>query len=161
MKNIGIKLTLLLLFQHSVICFGNHIGEDEDYVKDLKYLFLINGTSDGYKKSIEAMISYFKSQESDIPQSYWENAEKEFLNTSIEDLYDMIIPIYQKNLSHNDVKAMITFYESEAGKRIAKKIPTIKSESTQAGIKWGEIIGKRIHDHIESKGYKLRLPFTP
>ena len=161
MKTIGIKILLLTLFFTTSASFANNNSLNDEYAKDVKHLFEINGSANSFKQSIKAMINHFKTQESNVPASYWEKAEKEFLNTSFEDLYDLIVPIYRKNLSHEDVKAMIAFFESEAGKRIAGKIPNITTESMQAGMIWGQEVGKRIHEDIESKGYKIRLPFIP
>jgi hypothetical protein len=158
-KIIGLKLLLLMLFVINTACFANNT--DDQYAKDVKHLFQVNGSANSFKQSIKAMIEHFKTQESNVPTSYWQKAEQEFLKTSFDDLYDMIIPIYRKNLSHNDVKAMIAFFESEAGKRIAQKIPNITTESMQVGMIWGQAIGKKIHEDIQSKGFKIRLPFTP
>ncbi|MGQ1911146.1 DUF2059 domain-containing protein [Marinifilum sp. RC60d5] len=136
-------------------------NEEDAFTKDVKYLFQINGSAESFSKSVKTMIKQLKSVESDVPEKYWEKAEHEFLNTSIDDLMDMIVPVYKKNMSHDDLLAMITFFESEAGKRIAQKIPEITTESMQAGMIWGQTIGKKIYEDIERKGYKIRLPFTP
>jgi len=160
MKNLKpiLIISLVLLFFSGVTHANNKNGDDA-FTKDIKHLFQINGSSASFEQSVKTMIIHFKSQESNIPSEYWQKAEKEFLNTSIDDLMEMIVPVYKKNLSHEDVRAMIAFFESEAGKRIAKKIPEITNESMQAGMIWGQTIGKKIHDDIENKGYKIRLPF--
>ena len=152
---------LLILFVISVQSFALRNSEDDKFAKDVRYLFLINGSESIYKQTIKAMIEHFKSQESDVPSAYWQKAETEFLNTSIDELIQMLVPIYKKNLSHEDVLAMISFYESDAGKRIAAKMPVVTTESMQAGMMWGQAIGMKIAADIESKGYKIRLPFMP
>nr|WP_320117503.1 DUF2059 domain-containing protein [uncultured Marinifilum sp.] len=136
-------------------------NKEDAFTKDVKHLFQINGSAKSFTNSVKTMIKQFKSVESNVPEKYWEKAEIEFLNTSIDDLIDMIVPVYKKNMSHDDLLAMIAFFESEAGKRIAQKIPEITTQSMQAGMIWGQTIGKKIHEDIESKGYKIRLPFTP
>ncbi|RUT77753.1 DUF2059 domain-containing protein [Ancylomarina longa] len=157
-KNLG---TLLLLVLISISSYAVQNDNGEEYAKDVLHLFEINGSQASYKQTVQAIILHFKSQDSNVPNEYWQKAEFEFLNTSIDQLVKMLIPIYQKNLSHDDILAMIKFYESDAGKRIANKIPTITTESMQAGMIWGESIGKKIKADIENKGYKIRLPFIP
>ncbi|MCY1634499.1 DUF2059 domain-containing protein [Marinifilum sp. D737] len=161
MKIIGTKVLLLMLLFTASTCFANQGANDDEYAKDVKHLFQVNGSANSFKQSIKTMIEHFKSQESNIPASYWEKTEAEFLKTSFDDLYDMIVPIYRKNLTHEDVKAMIAFFESDAGRRIAQKIPAITAESMQVGMIWGQEVGRRIHEDIQSKGFKIRLPFTP
>lgn len=161
MKIIGTKVLLLMLLFTASTCFANQGVNDDEYAKDVKHLFQVNGSANSFKQSIKTMIEHFKSQESNVPESYWEKTEEEFLKTSFDDLYNMIVPIYRKNLSHEDVKAMIAFFESDAGKRIAQKTPAITAESMQVGMIWGQEVGRRIHEDIQSKGFKIRLPFTP
>lgn len=127
------------------------------YEKDLKYLLQINGEQSSYQNSVKALIVELKKYESNVPTRYWAKAEVEF----VDDLMNMLIPIYKENLSHDDIKAMINFYQTTAGKKIAKKLPKIATESTQAGMSWGQSISEKIRADIESKGYKIRLPFTP
>jgi len=158
MKKLNCLLSLILI---SFSTFAIQNKNDEDYAKDVKYLFEINGSEASYQQSVKAIIEHFKNQESNVPDEYWQKTETEFLNTSIDQLVKMLVPIYQKNLTHDDILAMITFYESEAGKKIANKIPIITTESMQAGMIWGETIGKKIKADIENKGYKIRLPFMP
>jgi hypothetical protein len=157
MKNIILFLFLSL----SASTFASTGQDSNTYEEDLKYLFQINGSEASYQESIKAMIVQLRNQDSDIPTEYWDKAEVEFVNTSVNDLIKMLIPIYRQNLSHDDVLAMINFYESVAGKRIAQKLPKITTESMQAGMSWGQSIGAKIRADIESKGFKIRLPFTP
>lgn len=153
----SIILSLLLLI--SLILSAQ--TKENTYNEDVQYLFQINGSEASFQQNIQAMITHFKNQESNVPREYWDRISEEFMHTSIQDLVKMLIPIYAKNLSHEDILAMIAFYESEAGKRIAQKIPQISSESMQIGMNWGQAIGAKIKADIESKGFKIRLPFTP
>lgn len=154
-------IVFFLFLSLSVSTFASAGQESNTYEKDLKYLFQINGSQASYQKSIQAMIVQLRKHESDVPVSYWDKAEIEFVNTSVNELIKILLPIYKQNLSHDDVLAMIDFYESVAGKRIAEKLPKITTESMQAGMSWGRSIGEKIRADIESKGFKIRLPFTP
>ncbi|MBI9059034.1 MAG: DUF2059 domain-containing protein [Labilibaculum sp.] len=157
MKNIILLFVLIL----SASTFATAGQDSNKYEEDLKYLFQINGSQASYQESIKAMIVQLRQHESDVPAEYWDKAEVEFVNTSVDDLIKMLLPIYRQNLSHEDVLAMINFYESVAGKRIAQKLPKITTESMQAGMSWGQTIGEKIRADIENKGFKIRLPFTP
>jgi len=157
MKNIIFFLFLTI----SLSTFASAGQNSNTYEEDLKYLFKINGSKASYQESIKAMIVQLRSQDSDIPAEYWDKTEVEFVKTSANDLIKMLLPIYKQNLSHDDVLAMIDFYESVAGKRIAQKLPKLTTESMQAGLSWGQAIKAKIRADIESKGFKIRLPFTP
>ncbi len=51
---------------------------------------------------------------------------------SVDELIDAMIPIYQRHLTHADVRAVIDFYNSEAGQTYLRELPIISAESTQA-----------------------------
>ena len=57
-------------------------------------------------------------------------------------LIDLIIPIYDKNLSREDVQALVTFYSSPLGHKVITVLPQISAEAHEAGKKWGETLGR-------------------
>ena len=56
---------------------------------------------------------------------------------SLDDLIDAVVPIYQKHLTKADLAAATAFYSSPAGQKILKELPSIMSESMQAGAEVG------------------------
>jgi hypothetical protein len=159
MQNLKKSIILSLLLFIGLISSAQH--KENSYDEDVEYLFQINGSEASFQQSVQTMITHFQAEESNVPQEYWDRTSEEFTHTSIQDLVKMLIPIYKNNLSHEDILAMIDFYESDAGKRIAQKIPQISSESMQIGMNWGQAIAAKVKADIKSKGYKIRLPFTP
>lgn len=159
MQKITTTLCLLLLLINGVFAQTENAREDE-FSQDIRHMFMVNGSKESYRESIKTMFTQFKSMESDVPADYWDKAEQEFLNTSLDEIIDMMVPIYKKHLTHEEVKAFIQFYESPAGKSIAKKTPVITTESMQVGMIWGQTVAMRISADVQSKGYKIRLPFS-
>lgn len=153
--------TLMVFLLLSLLNVTQVKAVNNTYEEDLKYLFQINGSETSFKESIQAMFVHMKSQESDVPVEYWKEAEIEYMHSSVNELIQMLIPIYKKNLNHEDVKAMIVFYESEAGKRIANKVPNISIDTMHASMSWAQTVAMRIKEDISNKGFKIRLPFTP
>lgn len=70
---------------------------------------------------------------------------KEF-DAYLPSLYDKMADIYMAEYSHEDIKAMISFYESTVGKKMSGKAGTILEKSMAAGQEWGmelqEMMGK-------------------
>ena len=65
----------------------------------------------------------------------------------------MLIPIYDKHFSHNDIKELIQFYESPIGKKYLEATPSITQESYRAGEEWGNKIGLDIINELIRQGY--------
>lgn len=59
-------------------------------------------------------------------------------------LVDIIVPIYAKHYSHDEIKELITFYKTDLGKKTIDIMPLIMTESMAAGQKWGQGLGPEI-----------------
>jgi hypothetical protein len=90
MKQTITTICFLLLFACQLSA-GNSNPEDE-FTRDIRYLFKINGTETSYKKNIKAVFAQFKKMESDAPKEYWNKAEQEFLNTSVDEITNRLSP---------------------------------------------------------------------
>jgi len=49
-----------------------------------------------------------------------------------DDLIDAMVPIYQRHLTKSDLDAIVTFYDSPAGKKLLQEQPAMMSEGMQA-----------------------------
>jgi hypothetical protein len=59
---------------------------------------------------------------------------------SVDALLDLIVPIYDKYLSDDDIKGLIQFYGTPLGQKAISVLPKVTSESQAQG----EILGQRI-----------------
>lgn len=57
-------------------------------------------------------------------------------------LADLIVPIYDKYLSDDDVKGLIQLYQTPIGQKLITVLPQVAAESQAAGEKWGQEIGR-------------------
>jgi len=71
---------------------------------------------------------------------------------NFEVITDVLVPVYQKNLSAADVQAGIDFYTSGAGKRLLEKIPVINRESSESG---GKLVQQKLNAYSEELDRKL------
>lgn len=59
-----------------------------------------------------------------------------------QQLVELAVPIYDKYLSHEEVRGLIEFYQTPLGQKTLKVLPTMITELQQAGRKWGEDLGR-------------------
>jgi uncharacterized protein len=60
-----------------------------------------------------------------------------------QQLLDLAVPIYDKYLSHEEIKGLIQFYETPLGQKAVDVLPKMSSELQEEGRKWGEKIGRQ------------------
>ncbi|WP_026631531.1 DUF2059 domain-containing protein [Dyadobacter alkalitolerans] len=142
--------TLLLVL--SCVTFSNAQGNTE-YKAKLKKMFEASGSEKSYKVAIEQMFTMFKQQKTTVPDSIWKQFEGEFLKTSLDDLVEMLEPVYVKSLTQDDLQQLIAFYETPVGKKYASKTPIIMQESMQVGQQWGRKIAMEFQEKLKAKGY--------
>jgi hypothetical protein len=126
---------------------------DENYKTTLKKLFRVSHTEETFDAAIKQMFKLYREQQSDIPAEIWTDFEKEMSKTSMDDLVDMLVPVYSKHLTIDDLNELIRFYESPVGRKYAEKNPLIMQESMQVGQEWGQKIGEEFAKKLKEKGY--------
>jgi len=92
------------------------------------------------------MIDTFKAQSTGVPDEFWAKAEKEM---DVRELIELIIPVYDKYYTLDDLKAVNAFYESPSGQKILSTLPQVSKESGDIGRAWGEKIGRQIEQEIQ------------
>src|SRR5579872_3455919 len=82
-------------------------------------------TGDYREKLIDLFIAKFKSK------------------ADMQQLLNLIAPLYDKYLSDEEIKGLIQFYQTPLGKKTVKVMPQVMVEAQQAGRKWGEALGRQ------------------
>ncbi len=138
--------------QESPVIDAKHQAKPEDI---RKLLNATNGAQMG-KQVVDRMIQILSKSTPNVPDSIW----SEFQNSvDWDSLTAMLIPVYQRYLSKDDIKAMTQFYESKAGRHLIAAQPAILNESMLIGKKMGEDVMSRIVERLKEKGYEP--PVTP
>jgi hypothetical protein len=116
---------------------------------DIRKLLDITGAKTLATQTMDAMLKSIKPLLAGNlpPGEYREKLielffEKFHSKTDPQLLVDLVVPIYDKHLSHEEVKALIQFYETPIGKKTLSALPAIANESREAGEKWGAAVGQ-------------------
>jgi hypothetical protein len=137
-----------------ITSFNVSAQTDDEFAKDIRKFFEINGTKQTLPIVMDQMIVQIKSLFPSVPDKYWGVVKEEMNGPGLEDLYQELIPIYKKHFTHQEIKDIISFYESPTGRKFSEQSPYITQEAMQAGQRWGSLIGQKIMNKLEEKGYK-------
>ena len=100
-----------------------------------------------------SLFAMMKQQLPNVPAEFWSEAEKEMMKTLVDDLVEMLAPIYHKRLTLSDLQEITKFYESPVGKKMAAAQPAIATESMAVGQQWGMKIATKVQESLKAKGY--------
>jgi|TARA_B100001971_G_C18119320_1_gene498532 hypothetical protein len=118
--------------------------------EDLKELMELTGAGQLGIQVMEQLIASFNQGNTGIPDKFW----GEFMaEVNANELVELVIPIYGKYLTHNDVKQLIRFYKRPVGKKLIEVQPMIMQESMMIGQEWGLKIAEKVVKSLKDKGY--------
>ena len=125
-------------------------AENPEKLADIRKLIALTGGDELGKQMIEQMVESFKQSFPQTPADFWQ----EFLSpTNASQLTELNVPIYDKYLTHDEIKEIIRFYESPTGKKLIEALPQISQESYQSGEQWGYDMGMKVRDKLIKGGY--------
>ncbi len=134
---------------------------DEAFRADIrKFLELTGATKTGTQMAglvVNSVFAGFKQANPEIPDRAIESV-KDVLNKEFsrmfegpDGLMEKMVAIYEKHFTRDDVKAMIAFYSSDAGKKVVSELPGLVQESAALGQEWTMKNMPRIQAAIEEK----------
>lgn len=84
-----------------------------------------------------------------IPEAFWSEFMKRF---SVEQIEAMVLPVYERHFSAEELQALLNFFETPAGRAFLEKQPAIQQESMEAGQALGEKIGREVAQKLQAEG---------
>lgn len=96
-------------------------------------LVALTNTSEVVMTSMREMLPFIKNAVPDAPEAFWQDLMNE-LNP--QELQKLLIPIYQKNFSEEEIQGLITFYQSPLGQKYIGLQMNMMDDSAQAAQMW-------------------------
>ncbi len=100
------------------------------------------------EEMMKHMLPSLKQLSPNAPESFWKEIMTEM---DMSDAIELLVPIYQKHLTEQDVQAINRFYDTDAGKRLIKANPKIMEESMAVGQKWGREVAEKVIKKLKEK----------
>lgn len=112
--------------------------------EDIQRYFEAVHSRDMINKMMQAMIQplhqmihedYVKDKDK-LPEDYEQRMTKRidelFGNMPWDEMFEAMIPAYQKHLTKGDIEGLIAFYSSPPGQKLQRELPAITAESMQS-----------------------------
>lgn len=140
MKTLKIIFTFLMASHFGAIAQNTiqtpQKNNNAAYKSVLSELLKVSGANANFELILEQMLPMLQQQNKAIPKEELEAVTSKFVQSSILELTELSVPIYQKHLDLKDLQEVIAFYKTPAGKKHAEKTPIIAQESMQISQQW-------------------------
>lgn len=117
--------------------------------QDIRKLLVLTGSDKLGEQIIDQMMTTFGTDEAN--KAFWDGFRAEI---DSEELIRMTIPIYDKHLTHEEIKGLIAFYQTPLGAKLIEKLPAIAQDSMAVGMKWGGEIAQKAMAKMEAQKKK-------
>lgn len=151
MKHSSMKTILFAVF--TFISVTTMAQSGESYSQVMKKYLIATNTLKNMQAMVPQILKPFQESSPNVPKEFWDSAKEEILKDVVNQMTDMLTPIYQKYLTQKELEDVLAFYESPAGKKISDVTPNITTEAIQVGQNWGVSIISKIQAKMKEKGY--------
>jgi uncharacterized protein len=77
------------------------------------------------------------------------------------ELVELVVPVYVKHLTAEEMEAAIAFYRSPMGQSMLSKMPLVMEESMRLGQEWGTDVMQRVLEKLEERSAAPADPSDP
>jgi hypothetical protein len=124
-------------------------GVDPEKLEAIERLLEVSGEADLMKQGMLAMIDQMRPALAELPQEFFDEFKKAVLG---DDLVTMVIPVYDRHFTLEEIEELTYFYESPIGVKLVKKQPLIQQDGMGVGQRWGEQKAAEIMETLRQRG---------
>jgi hypothetical protein len=134
-------------------------------VNDIRHLLTITGAGELGTQIIEQSLAQLRDLFTLLPPEIRDRVMKEFETElrkefAADKMIELVIPIYDKYLTAEEIKELIAFYESPIGQKVITALPQIARDAWEAGAQRGKDVGDRVFAKLRAEGV-LGQPSPP
>ena len=134
-------MRLLILSFLFTFSFNFSISQEDNYKGLLTDFIKAQGQFETFNATIDQMTSM-------MGVTLNEDEKVEFTNDVMSSLIEMLVPVYQKHFTEQDLKDAIDLFKTPIGKKISEKSPIIAQESMQASMQWGMELSTKLQKYM-------------
>ena len=135
-------MRLLILSIVFTFSFNLSISQEDNYKVLLTDFIKAQGQFETFNATIDQMTSM-------MGVTLNEDEKVEFTNDVMSSLIEMLVPVYQKHFTEQDLKDAIDLFKTPIGKKISEKSPIIAQESMQASMQWGMELSTKLQKYMK------------
>lgn len=98
----------------------------------------------------ERLLQVQKQTRPDVPETFCEAFRQEI---DAEEIIRLIVGVYDRHFSHEEVRGLISFYESPLGARLVSTRPAVMRDSALVAREWAQRVAERLRQKLETEGY--------
>ena len=120
---------------------------------EIRKLIELTGAANVSADALRQIIEPLKAGFPGVPDEFWDTFTKEVRS---DELIDLVIPIYDKYYTRDEIHDLTLFYQSPVGQKTIKVLPKLSADAIEAGQEWGKMVADRAMRKLKDSGYDKR-----
>jgi len=143
-KIIGSAVAALLLLAVINPAFGDTANLGNTKAEDIRRLLKVSGIHNSLNLMKNNLLNQysmgFAGSYPKTPDAFWEEYYQLIGPSDIDTLVERMIPVYDKNMSHEVIRKLIVMFETPFWEEWKVKMPAISREAGLIGSEWGQAL---------------------
>ena len=128
---------LKLFFVSALLLIGFTVFDQTDpFGDDILKMLQMNGSKGNTDAIFGQIVTRFKVAKPEVTEEKWAALKKDVFDVEVAELNKMLVPVYKKHFTPEEIKAILAFYETPVGKKLAEQSPLITVETMQLTQQW-------------------------
>lgn len=137
-------MAVLLCLTCAHLAFGVTPKFSNTKAEDIRRLLKVSGIHDQLNLVKNNLLNQYSMGFSGgypkTPDAFWEDYYQLIGQQDINALVERMIPVYDKNMSHEVIRKLIEMFETPFWQEWKVKMPAISREAGQIGSEWGQAL---------------------
>lgn len=117
---------------------------------EIRQLIELTGAANVSADALRQIIAPVRAAFPQVPDDFWDTFVKEVRS---DELIDLVVPIYDKYYTREEIHDLTMFYRSPVGQKTIKILPKLSAEAIDAGQAWGQTVADRAMRKLHDKGF--------
>lgn len=123
--------------------------------QDIEHLVRMTGGAVAGQMVADALLDQLPERFPEAPPEFWAELAKQLRP---DDFVAIVVPIYAKHFTQDEIRQMIAFNETPVGAKFMKVSPAVQDEASRAADEWGTEMGVGIVADLRAAGYAPAPP---
>ena len=133
----------------------NNVASDKQLAASIRELIVVTNGRQLAEQILNQLFPSLEALAPSVPKDVWEQLRA---GIHTDELIELIVPIYAKYYSKEDIEGLIKFYQSPLGQKLIANQSAIVRDSQAAGQEYAKEVVGRVISQLKEKGYSIALP---
>jgi len=126
-------------------------GQADSFDSDIMKMQQLNGSVATTNAMFPRIVAQLKQSKPDVTDAQWSAMKMDVFDAEVATLNEQLIPVFKKYFTQDEVKAIIAFYETPAGKKLAETTPKMMMEQMQITQTWAMGLMGKIQTYLNKQ----------